>query len=93
MNRNQRRAKAKQAKKKTQNKQIPKKIYDPLENSNEQPFKEHMLHMKEAHDVGHLLWLLNTGRLILPHHQHKLRVLNLQQPPPELKFRQQNIHI
>ena len=48
MNRKQRRAKEK-----------TKKEYNPLENSNDQPFKDHMLHMKEAHDVGHLLWLLN----------------------------------
>ena len=80
MKRNQRRAKAKQAKKKTQNKQIPKKTYDPLENSNEQPFKEHMLHMKESHDIGHLLWLLNTGRLVRPHHQHPEGSLNLNLP-------------
>ena len=80
MNRNQRKARAKQEKKNTQKKQTTKKVYDPLGNSNEQPFKEHMLHMKEAHDVGHLLWLLNTGRLILPHHQHPEDALNLNLP-------------
>ena len=80
MNRNQRKAKAKQAKKKTQDTQTTKKVYDPLNNSNEQPFKEHMLHMKEAHDVGHLLWLLNTGKLIRPHHSHPEGALNLKLP-------------
>jgi len=80
MNRNQRKARAKQEKKNTQKKQTTKKVYDPLDNSNEQPFKEHMLHMKEAHDVGHLLWLLNTGRLVRPHHQHPEGALNLNLP-------------
>ena len=61
MNRKERRAKEKVKSK------AEKKPYDPLENSNDQPFKEHMLHMKEAHDIGHLLWLLNTGRLSLPY--------------------------
>ena len=72
MNRKQRRAKATKTK--------TKKEYDPLENSNEQPFKEHMLHMKEAHDIGHLLWLLNSGRLVLPHHSHHEGALNLKLP-------------
>ena len=80
MNRNQRKAKARQAKKKAQGPQTTKKVYDPLSNSNEQPFKEHMLHMKEAHDVGHLLWLLNTGKLIRPHHSHPEGALNLKLP-------------
>ena len=80
MNRNQRKAKARQAKKKAQGPQTTKKVYDPLNNSNEQPFKEHMLHMKEAHDVGHLLWLLNTGKLIRPHHSHPEGALNLKLP-------------
>jgi len=76
MNRKQRRTKAKVTK---QNKET-KKVYDPLENCNEQPFKEHMLHIKEAHDVGQLLWLLNTGRLILPYHNHPEGALNLKLP-------------
>jgi hypothetical protein len=70
MNRKQRRAKAKET----------KKEYNPLENSNDQPFKDHMLHMKEAHDIGHLLWLLNTGRLALPYHNHHEEALNLKLP-------------
>ena len=74
MNRKQRRAKAK-VKAKEEN-----KPYDPLENSNDQPFKEHMLHMKEAHDVGQLLWLLNTGRITLPHCTHHEEALNLKLP-------------
>ncbi len=71
MNRKQRRSKAKNKK---------SKEYSPLENSNDQPFKDHMLHMKEAHDVGHLLWLLNTGKLILPYHEHPVGALNLKLP-------------
>ena len=71
MNRKQRRAKAKTE---------TKKEYNPLENSNDQPFKDHMLHMKEAHDIGHLLWLLNTGRLALPYHNHHEEALNLKLP-------------
>ena len=82
MNRKQRRAKDK-TKSKTQ------KEYSPLENSNDQPFKEHMLHMKEAHDVGQLLWLLNTGRLILPYHEHPEGALNLKLPFEEI---QENYH-
>ena len=82
MNRKQRRAKDK-VKSKTQ------KEYSPLENSNDQPFKEHMLHMKEAHDVGQLLWLLNTGRLILPYHEHPEGALNLKLPFEEI---QDNYH-
>ena len=82
MNRKQRRAKDK-TKSKTQ------KEYSPLENSNDQPFKEHMLHMKEAHDVGQLLWLLNTGRLILPYHEHPEGALNLKLPFEEI---QDNYH-
>jgi len=74
MNRKERRAKAKTEKTET------KKEYNPLENSNDQPFKEHMLHMKEAHDIGHLLWLLNTGRLSLPYHHHHEEALNLKLP-------------
>ena len=74
MNRKQRRAKTKTDKTKTTEEK--KKPYSPLNNSNDQPFKEHMLHMKEAHDIGHLMWLLNTGRLILPHHQHDKVALN-----------------
>ena len=62
MNRKQRRANSKKDKTET------KKEYDPLENTNDQPYKEHMLQMKEMHDVGFLLWLLNSGRLILPYH-------------------------
>jgi len=73
MNRKQRRAEDKIQKE-------TKKLYDPLENCNEQPFKEHMLHMKEAHDVGQLLWLLNTGRLILPYHNHPEGAINLKLP-------------
>ena len=57
MNRKQRRAKEKQVKPTTET----KPPYNPLNNSNDQPFKEHMLHMKEAHDVGHLLWLLKAS--------------------------------
>mgnify|MGYP003139510122 CR=1 FL=1 len=78
MNRKQRRVKAK-LKSKTEDK-TEDKPYDPLENCNDQPFKEHMLHMKEAHDVGHLLWLLNSGRLILPYHSHNEGALNLKLP-------------
>lgn len=70
MNRKQRRAKAKET----------KKEYNPLENSNDQPFKEHMLHMKEAHDIGQLLWLLNSGRLVLPHHNHNEGAINKKLP-------------
>ena len=76
-NRKQRRAKNK--------KQSEEKEYNPLDNSNDQPFKEHMLHMKEAHDVGHLLWLLNTGKLILPHHEHQEGALNLKLPFSEIE--------
>ena len=76
-NRKQRRAKNK--------KKVGEKEYDPLDNSNDQPFKEHMLHMKEAHDVGHLLWLLNTGKLILPHHEHQEGALNLKLPFSEIE--------
>jgi hypothetical protein len=76
-NRKQRRAKNK--------KKVGEKEYDPLDNSNDQPFKEHMLHMKEAHDVGHLLWLLNTGKLILPHHEHQEGALNLKLPFDEIE--------
>ena len=76
-NRKQRRAKNK--------KQSEEKEYNPLGNSNDQPFKEHMLHMKEAHDVGHLLWLLNTGKLILPHHEHQEGALNLKLPFDEIE--------
>jgi len=66
---------------KTKNKRkAVRKEYSPLENSNDQPFKEHMLHMKEAHDVGQLMWLLNTGRLILPYHDHPEGALNLKLP-------------
>jgi len=72
MNRKQRRTETKVQKLKE-----TKKVYDPLENCNDQPFKEHMLHMKEAHDVGQLLWLLNTGRLILPYHNHPEGAINL----------------
>lgn len=74
MNRKQRRAKAKVECK------TEAKPYNPLENSNDQPFKDHMLHMKEAHDIGHLLWLLNTGRLSLPYHSHHEGALNLKLP-------------
>ena len=74
MNRKQRRAKTKVESK------AEAKPYDPLENSNDQPFKDHMLHMKEAHDIGHLLWLLNTGRLALPYHNHHEEALNLKLP-------------
>ena len=74
MNRKQRRAKAKVEDK------TKAKPYSPLENSNDQPFKDHMLHMKEAHDIGHLLWLLNTGRLSLPYHSHHEGALNLKLP-------------
>ena len=70
LNRKQRRAKAKET----------KKEYNPLENSNDQPFKEHMLHMKEAHDIGQLLWLLNSGRLVLPHHNHNEGAINKKLP-------------
>ena len=56
------------------------KVYDPLANCNEQPYKEHMLHMKEAHDVGYLLWLVNSGRLIRPHHTHEAEALNSKLP-------------
>jgi len=43
-------SKKKKAKKtKEQQKKIP---YNPLENSNEQPFDEHRPYLKEAHDVG-----------------------------------------
>jgi len=76
MNRKQRRSKEKTN---TKNK-AEKKEYSPLENSNDQPFKDHMLHMKEAHDVGQLLWLLNTGRLTLPHYVHEEGALNLKLP-------------
>ena len=44
-----------------------------------------MLHMKEAHDIGQLLWLLNTGRLILPHHDHPEGALNLKLPFEEIE--------
>ena len=81
MNRKQRRAKEKQVKPTTETKQS----YNPLNNSNDQPFKEHMLHMKEAHDVGHLLWLLNTGRLVLPYHNHPEGALNLRLPFDEIQ--------
>ena len=74
MNRKQRRAKTKVESK------AETKPYDPLDNSNDQPFKDHMLHMKEAHDIGHLLWLLNTGRLALPYHHHHEKALNLKLP-------------
>lgn len=39
-----------------------------------------MLHMKEAHDIGHLLWLLNTGRLVLPYHSHSENAINKRLP-------------
>ena len=83
MNRKQRRAKTKTDKTKTT--EETKKPYSPLNNSNDQPFKEHMLHMKEAHDIGHLLWLLNTGRLILPHHRHDKIALNDKLPFDEIE--------
>ena len=77
MNKKQRKVKDKKTSKK-------QKDYSPLNDSNDQPFKEHMLHMKEAHDIGHLLWLLNTGKLILPHHEHPEGALNLKLPFEEL---------
>jgi hypothetical protein len=83
MNRKQRRAKTKTDKTKTTEEK--KKPYSPLNNSNDQPFKEHMLHLKEAHDIGHLLWLLNTGRLILPHHRHDKIALNDKLPFDEIE--------
>ena len=60
-NRKQRRAKNK--------KKVEEKEYDPLDNSNDQPFKEHMLHMKEAHDVGYPSYfpsLLKLTLIMLP---------------------------
>ena len=83
MNRKQRRAKTKTDKTKTT--EETKKPYSPLNNSNDQPFKEHMLHLKEAHDIGHLMWLLNTGRLILPHHTHDKVALNDKLPFDEIE--------
>ena len=71
-----------QSKKKKQKKQkeIVKTPYDPLENSSEQPFDEHRPYLKEAHDIGHLIWLLNNGKLSLPYHEHKQEALNFNLP-------------
>ena len=62
-------SKKKKAKKvKEQQKKV---VYNPLDNSNEQPFDEHRPYLKEAHDVGQLIWLLNNGKISLPYHEHK----------------------
>jgi len=62
-----------------------KKIYDPLENSDEQPFQKHMYQLKEGHDVGHLIWLLNHGKLVMPYHHHENNAFNLQLPFKEIE--------
>ena len=71
-----------QSKKKRQNKkkEVVKKPYDPLENCSQQPFEEHRPYLKEAHDVGHLIWLLNNGKLTLPYHEHRQGSLNFNLP-------------
>ena len=71
-------SKKKKAKKvKEQQKKV---VYNPLDNSNEQPFDEHRPYLKEAHDVGQLIWLLNNGKLSLPYHEHKEEALNFNLP-------------
>ena len=71
-------SKKKKAKKvKEQQKKV---VYNPLDNSNEQPFDEHRPYLKEAHDVGQLIWLLNNGKISLPYHEHKEEALNFNLP-------------
>ena len=70
-------ARKKKAKKKEETKKTP---YDPLANCSEQPFDEHRPYLKEAHDIGHLIWLLNNGKLSLPYHEHKQEALNFNLP-------------
>jgi len=71
---------SKKKKQKKQKEEIVKTPYDPLENSSEQPFEEHRSYLKEAHDVGHLIWLLNNGKLSLPYHEHREGSLNFNLP-------------
>ena len=82
--RNKRKTKTKQEKKTKQVKKEAEKAKvaqpTPFDNCNTQPFNEYMMQMKEAHDIGHLLWMLNTGKLGIPHHTHPKGALNLKLP-------------